>query len=85
MNEEKDIRVLLSLVAVGIAIVAGTITFLNFTPVLSLLIIAIILFIFILLSNKKNISHLVENIEKVIFVITLIIIVSGFLLVYKPI
>jgi hypothetical protein len=85
MNEEKDTRILLSLVALGIAIVATTITFLDFNPVFSLILIGIIFFIFILLSNKKNISHLIENLEKVIFILTLIIIVSAFLLVYKPI
>ncbi|WP_409200941.1 hypothetical protein [Methanobrevibacter sp. DSM 116169] len=84
MNNEKDIIFLISLVALGIAIIAGTVGFLNAQFVLPLLLIGIILIIFILLAYKKNLSHFIENIEKIMFIVTLIIIVSSFILVYKP-
>ena len=85
MKDEKDIIYLISLVSLGIIIISSLITFLDRFYVFPFVIIEIILFILILFLYKKETSHFTENLEKIIFIITFVIIVSTFILKYKPI
>ncbi len=61
MNNEIGMRVLTSLVALGI-----------FIP-------------FILMQHNEKNAHLAENLEKIAFVITFLIICIAFICLYKPI
>ena len=85
MNKEKDLIILTSFVAIGLMIASGLVVIFQTSIVASVVIFGIIMFPLILLQNKKKFIHLAENLEKVIFVITLFIIVISFILLYKPV
>ncbi len=84
MNNEKGMRVLTALVALGIFIVAGLAAFYQSMMALPLAIIGIIFVPFILMQNSEKSAHLAENLEKVAFFITLFIIIIAFICLYKP-
>ena len=83
MNSEDVIVFFTSLVAIGIIVVGLLTTFLHSTVIAPIVIIGIILAIFVLLV-KGNFSHKIENIEKICFIITFIVIICSFILLYKP-
>ena len=85
MNDEKGMRVLTSLVALGIFIVAGLATFYHSILALPLAIIGLIFVPFILMQNSEKSAHLAENLEKIAFLITFLIICITFVCLYKPI
>ena len=74
MNDEKGMRVLTSLVALGIFVVAGLAAFYQSILALPLAIIGLIFVPFILVQNKEKYAHLAENLEKIAFIITFLII-----------
>ena len=74
MNDEKGMRVLTSLVALGIFIVAGLAAIYQSILALPLAIIGIVFVPFILMQNKEKNAHLAENLEKISFIITFLII-----------
>ena len=86
MNEEKDFTILLSLIALGIVVCGALITFFQgnegFMQGFPLIIIGLIFFPLILKSNSEKISEFNENLEKVMFFITLIIIAVSFVSLY---
>ena len=82
MNDEKGMRVLTSLVALGVFIVAGLTAVYQSMLALPLAIIGLIFVPFILVQNKEKYAHLAENLEKIAFVITFLI---TFICLYKPI
>jgi len=84
MNKEKDFIILTSLVAIGIIIASGLTVVLQRWEVIPVTIFAFIMFPLILLQNKKKFIHLAENLESIVFIITLIIIALGFIVLYKP-
>ena len=85
MNDEKGMRVLTSLVALGIFVVAGLAAFYQSVLALPLAIIGLIFVPFILVQNKEKYAHLAENLEKIAFIITFLIICITFICLYKPI
>lgn len=85
MNDEKGIRVLTSLVALGIFAVAGLAAFYQSILALPLAIIGLIFVPFILMQNKEKYAHLAENLEEIAFIITFFIICITFICLYKPI
>ena len=80
MNDEKGMRVLTSLVALGIFIVAGLAALYQSVLALPLAVIGLIFVPFILMQNSEKYAHLAENLEKTAFIITFLImeIISSF-------
>ena len=83
MNSEDVIVYFTALVAIGIIVVGLLTTFLHSTMIAPIVIIGIILAVFVLFA-RGNFSHKIESIEKLCFIITLIAIISSFILLYKP-
>ncbi|MBE6511293.1 MAG: hypothetical protein E7Z74_08585 [Methanobrevibacter millerae] len=84
MSSEKVIVYLTSLVAIGIIVVGLLATLLHSTVLAPIPILGVILAILILLTNKGNFAHKIENLEKIMFFITFIVIICSFILLYKP-
>ena len=84
MGSEKVIVYLTSLVAIGIIVVGLLATILHSTILAPIPILGVILAMFILLTNKGNFAHKIENLEKIMFFITFIVIICSFILLYKP-
>jgi len=84
MKNEKDFVLLVSLLAVGITIVSGLAVVLQRWEVLPVTIFGLIMFPLIMLQTKKKFVHITENIENVVFIITLAVIAIGFIMLYKP-
>ena len=85
MNDEKGMRVLTSLVALCIFIVAGLAAYFQSILALPLAIIGLIFVPFILIQNTEKNAHLAENLEKIAFFVTFLIICITFICLYKPI
>ncbi|WP_407420932.1 hypothetical protein [Methanobrevibacter sp.] len=85
MSSQKVIVYLTSLVAIGIIVVGLLATLLHSTLLAPIPILGIILAILVLMTNKGNFAHKIENIEKIMFFVTFIVIVCSFILLYKPI
>jgi len=84
MEKEKDFVLLTSLLAVGIIIVTGLAVVLQRWEVLPVTIFGLIMFPLIVLQTKKKFANITENIENVVFIITLVVIAIGFIMLYKP-
>lgn len=84
MNSEKDFLVLISFAAVGITIASGLAAIFDTFIVIPVTIFGLIMIPLILLQNQKKFAHLAENLEKLFFFLTLIIIIISFILIYKP-
>lgn len=84
MNKEKDFIVLSSFVAGGVIIASGLAAVLQRWEVLPVTIFGFIMFPLVLLQTKEKFAHITENLENIIFVVTLIIIILGFIVLYKP-
>lgn len=85
MSSQKTIVYLTALVAVGI-IVVGLIAAVFHSMILAPIpVIGGILAIIVLLTNKGNFPHTTENLEKIMFLVTFIIIICSFIMLYKPI
>jgi len=82
---EKDFIILCSLVAIGVVIASGLALILQSTVVLPVIIFGIIMFLLILLQDKKRFVEITESLETKVFIITLIIIIIGIIIMYKPI
>ena len=85
MNKEKDLIVLVSLVAFGVIVASGLAVILQINVVAPVMVFGIIMFPLVLLQSKKKFTHITENLEKVVFFITLLIIGISFAFLYKPI
>ena len=85
MNDEKGMRILTSLVALGIFIVAELAAYFQSILALPLAIIGLIFVPFILIQNSEKNAHLAENLEKIAFIITFLVICITFICLYKPI
>ncbi|AMK15457.1 hypothetical protein [Methanobrevibacter olleyae] len=85
MSNEKGMRVLTSLVALGIFIVAALATYFQSILALPLAIIGIIFVSFILMQKDEKSAHLAENLERLAFIITFLIICIAFICLYKAI
>lgn len=85
MSGEKDFLVLTSLVAIGIIFISALVIIFQRKIVLPLLVIAIIITPFILYQNKEKYAKLSEQIEKIAFFVTFIVICILMVVAYKPI
>ncbi|WP_295721989.1 hypothetical protein [uncultured Methanobrevibacter sp.] len=85
MSGEKDFLVLTSLVAIGIIFISALVIIFQSKVTLPLLVIAIIITPFILYQNKENNAKLSEQIEKIAFFVTFIVICILMIVAYKPI
>ncbi|MEA4957243.1 hypothetical protein SDC9_08453 [bioreactor metagenome] len=84
MNKEKDFIVLTSCVAIGIIIASGLAVVIQRWEVIPVTIFGFLMFPLILLQNKEKFAHITENLENIVFMITLVIIIVSFILLYKP-
>ena len=84
MNDEKGMRILTSLVALGVFIVAGLAAYFQSILALPMAIIGLIFVPFILVQNTEKSAHLAENLEKIAFFVTFFIICIAFICLYKP-
>ena len=84
MNKEKDFILLVSFVAVGVIIASGIAAILHRWEILPVTIFGVLMFPLILSQTKEKSAHITENLENIVFIITLIIIALGFIILYKP-
>ncbi|SDA48221.1 hypothetical protein [Methanobrevibacter millerae] len=85
MSSQKVLVYMTGLVAIGIIVVGLLATVLHSTLLAPIPILGLILAILVLLTNKGDFAHKIENIEKIMFFVTFIVIVCSFILLYKPI
>ena len=85
MSSQKVLVYMTGLVAIGIIVVGLLATVLHSTLLAPIPILGLILAILVLLANKGDFAHKIENIEKIMFFVTFIVIVCSFILLYKPI
>lgn len=85
MNKEKGLVILTSFVAVGIIVLSTVVSLLQSMQILSVLILGIIFLVLILLQVYPKFNHIAENLEKIVFFITLICITVSLIYLYKPI
>ncbi|MDR2966411.1 MAG: energy-converting hydrogenase A, subunit K [Methanobacteriaceae archaeon] len=85
MNKEKDLIVLTSLVALGVIVASGLSVILQINVMTPVLIFGIIMFPLILLQTKKRFIYITENLEKMVFFVTLFTIAISFAILYNPI
>lgn len=83
-ENEKDMVLLTSFVAVGILFIAGITAYIHSWVVLPVAIIGLILIPLLLMENKPKISHITENLEKIVFFIVFFSIVISFISLYVP-
>ncbi len=81
----RKITYLTALVAIGIIIVGLIATIFHSMLLVPIPVIGVVLTIILLLTNKGNFSHTTENLEKIMFFITFIIIICSFIMLYRPV
>ena len=79
MNEEKDFRILYSLVALGVLVVSAITAYFHSMLALPLAVVGLIFIPFILVQDKEKYAHIAELAEKAMFFITLAIIIIAFI------
>nr|WP_299525862.1 hypothetical protein [uncultured Methanobrevibacter sp.] len=84
MNDKATIY-LTSLVGFGAIILTLITTFLHTTLIGYMVILMVICMVLILLTLKGHFAHHVENLEKLAFIITFMIIVCLFIIRFRPI
>ena len=84
MADEKGIILLSALTIVGVIIASALVVITQEIMAIPIVIIAIMLTLLIFYQNKDKISHLSENLEKIMFILTLLFIIISFILLYKP-
>ena len=84
MNEEKDFRILYSLVALGVLVVSAITAYFHSMLALPLAVVGLIFIPFILVQDKEKYAHIAELAEKAMFFITLAIIIIAFIWIYTP-
>lgn len=84
MNKEKDFIVLVSFVAIGVAIASGITMIIQRWEVFPVFVFGVIMFPLALLQNKEKFAHITENLENIVFIVTLFIITISFIVLYKP-
>ncbi|KZX12593.1 hypothetical protein MBCUR_10040 [Methanobrevibacter curvatus] len=85
MTNENDFILLTSFVAIGIIVLGLIVSLYDSVTILPIFILGIILFVLILLQRYHRINHITENIEKIVFIGTLIFIIISLIFLYKPI
>ncbi|MDR2830040.1 MAG: energy-converting hydrogenase A, subunit K [Methanobrevibacter sp.] len=85
MNKEKGLVILTSFVAIGIIALSAVVSLLQSMQILPILILGIIFLVLILLQVYPKFNHVSENLEKIVFFMTLIWIMVSLIYLYKPI
>ena len=85
MNKEKDFIALIAITTFGVLVASGLPTLLHVNVVAPIAIFAIIMIPLVLLQQRKKFKNFTENLEKIIFFITLFVIAISFTILYKPI
>lgn len=85
MSSQKIIVYLTALVAVGIFIVGLIAAIFHSMSLAPIAVIGLILTVIVLLTNNGNFSHTTDNLEKIMFFVTFIIIICSFILLYRPV
>ena len=83
MNDENIIVYFTAIVDIGIIVIGLLATLFHSYVLIPIVIIGFILAILVLLGNGR-LSHKIETLEKICFVITFIAIICSFVLLYKP-
>ncbi|MCL2156754.1 MAG: energy-converting hydrogenase A, subunit K [Methanobrevibacter sp.] len=84
MYKEKDLIVLISLVAFGVIVASVLTVLLQINVVAPVTLFGILMFPLLLLQSRKKFNNFSENLEKIVFIITLFIIALSFAVLYKP-
>ena len=85
MSSEKIIVYLTALVAIGIIIVGLIAAIFHSMALAPIAVIGLILAVIVLLTNKGNFPHTTENLEKIMFFVTFILIICSVILLYRPV
>ncbi|KZX16586.1 hypothetical protein MBCUT_07400 [Methanobrevibacter cuticularis] len=85
MNKEKDLVVLTSLVAIGIIVASGLAATLQTMIVFPVALFGLVMFPLLWIQTTKKGVHLAENLEKIVFLLTLFIIAISFAILYVPV
>lgn len=85
MNKDNAIAYFCSLVSVGIIFLGVIVTFLQTTIAWPIIALGIFFLAIVLLVNRGMWAHKIENLEKVFFFITFIIVCILFIMHYKMI
>ena len=84
MNKEKDFIVLIAIATFGVFVASVLPTVLHMNIVAPVAIFGIIMFPLVLLQSRKKFVNIAENLEKFVFILTLLIIAVSFVFLYKP-
>lgn len=82
---DKELIILSSFLTIGIIIISSLVYIFQSSLGLPILILAVILLALLLFLKEGKITSIVENLEKLAFIVTLIIIIISFIILYKPI
>ncbi len=85
MTNDKGVIILTSFVAVGVFLVAIISTYFQSVILWPVAIIGLLFIPLILLQSRIRFSLLAEKLEKIAFVITLAVIIIGFVVIYTPV
>lgn len=84
MEQEKDMLFLMALVAAGVVLASGLAAFMQWMVVIPITIAGILITIIMLLQNRDKAVHFTENLEKWVFIGTLLFFIVAFIVLYKP-
>lgn len=84
MEKDNAIVYLCSLVSLGIIFIGATVSYYQWDIAIPIIILGIFLTLLVLIVNKKNFAHKIENLEKIFFFITFIVICILFIMYFKP-
>lgn len=85
MSSHDAIVYLTSLVAIGIIVVGLLGAIFHSILLAPVVILGLILALLVLLSMRGGYAHKIENLEKIMFFITFIVVVCSFILLYRPV
>jgi energy-converting hydrogenase A subunit K len=84
MGQEKDMLFLMALVAAGVVLASGLAAFMQWMVVIPITIAGVLITIIMLLQNRDKAVHFAENLEKWVFIGTLLFFIVAFIVLYKP-
>lgn len=84
MDQEKDLLFLLALVGAGVVLASGLAAFMQWMVVIPVTIAAVFITIIILLLKRDKAVHFAENLEKWVFIVSLLFFIVAFIVLYKP-
>lgn len=85
MMKEQDTLFLMALVGVGAVIMSGLAVFKQWVIVVPLTVAVIFLAFFMLYQNRNKFVHISESLEKVAFIVALVLFILSFIYLYRPV